>query len=542
MEYGFLKNFARRMKNVGLYSLLVLNSSQKQTWKDYGIESPDEELNLIYCILLFVMEQSLKEEACTLDDITVYVDDLNATGFCHPLSYDQCHELSDFVINTILSNGGSPMYFEGFDFESKSMQQIRISYIANRIVYVDGEVRRTSYYLTDDGYNLLLGTLEVEDNLKLSIHEMIFKLHLEKQSYDKALDDVKNIFNLMRIQIQKIQEAMLQIRRNALSYETADYRQILEEDLDTIDSTREKFAGYRETVRKREMELRGMDPARFDEAEKDRLSNLVEIESYLSRAIDEYQRILNGHFDLRSLYSQELEKVSAFTAVQRFPLREKLFDPILDNPEPLWDLNRFLSPLFVRDPEKIFNINKAMQVQSVHYAQAEGESVETEDFDEEEWLREQERLRKEKLTRYEKCLRLILHELAKTGRVTLYQLDLATREDPALRQELLPNVGIFKEIMVELLRAQVLDIDALRRERSEYLIEAPETFELSLMVLNILDEDPKLSGIHRILIYRLKDHSPVVFEHVPAEDGKEKTIRCSNVCLKVEDAQADHEL
>ena len=95
MEYGFLKNFARRMKNVGLYSLLVLNSSQKQTWKDYGIESPDEELNLIYCILLFVMEQSLKEEACTLDDITVYVDDLNATGFCHPLSYDQCHELCD---------------------------------------------------------------------------------------------------------------------------------------------------------------------------------------------------------------------------------------------------------------------------------------------------------------------------------------------------------------------------------------------------------------------------------------------------------------
>ena len=37
-----------------------------------------------------------------------------------------------------------------------------ISYVANRIVYVEDEVKRTSHYLTDDGYNLLLGTLEME--------------------------------------------------------------------------------------------------------------------------------------------------------------------------------------------------------------------------------------------------------------------------------------------------------------------------------------------------------------------------------------------
>ena len=33
---------------------------------------------------------------------------------------------------------------------------MNISYVANRIVYVDDEVKRTSYYLTDDGYSLLL--------------------------------------------------------------------------------------------------------------------------------------------------------------------------------------------------------------------------------------------------------------------------------------------------------------------------------------------------------------------------------------------------
>ena len=77
--------------------------------------------------------------------------------------------------------------------------------------------------------------------MKLTIHEMIFQMHLEKQSYDKAVDDIKNVFNLMRIQLQKIQEAMGKIRRNALNYSVKDYEEILLENLDTISDTKEKF-------------------------------------------------------------------------------------------------------------------------------------------------------------------------------------------------------------------------------------------------------------------------------------------------------------
>ena len=95
--------------------------------------------------------------------------------------------------------------------------------MSNEIVYLDSDVKRTSYRLTEDGYNLLLSTLEIENNMKLTIHEMIFKMHLEKQSYDKAVDEIKNVFNLLRIQLQKIQDAMLRVRRNALSYSVSDY-------------------------------------------------------------------------------------------------------------------------------------------------------------------------------------------------------------------------------------------------------------------------------------------------------------------------------
>lgn len=84
---------------------------------------------------------------------------------------------------------------------------------------------------------------------------MIFQMHLEKQSYDKAVDEIKNAFNLVRIQLQKIQEAMGKIRRNALNYSVKDYEEILLENLETISDTKQKFQNYREMVKSRAKEL-----------------------------------------------------------------------------------------------------------------------------------------------------------------------------------------------------------------------------------------------------------------------------------------------
>ena len=255
MQYEFLKQFPKRMKHVGMYGILMQNSAQKQTWKQYGFLKLDEQLNIIFALMLYIMEQSLKEEKCTMDDIGAYLDYLNTTYFYKNMSYEDCKGLGDFIINVILSNEGRAMYFDGFDFEQRAYKIMNISYVANEVVYVDSDVKRTSYHLTDDGYNLLLSTLEIENNMKLTIHEMIFKMHLEKQSYDKAVDEIKNVFNLLRIQLQKIQDAMLRVRRNALNYSVADYKVLLEENMATIDTTKQKFQNYRETVRKRAAEL-----------------------------------------------------------------------------------------------------------------------------------------------------------------------------------------------------------------------------------------------------------------------------------------------
>ncbi len=464
MQYEFLKKFPRRMKNVGLYAVIIQNSSQKLSWKQYGFTKFDEQINLLFEVLLYIMEQSLKEEKCTMDDIATYIDTINVQYLRKDISYEQCHQLGDFIVNTVLSNEGRPMYFGGYDFEKNEYEEMHISYVANKIVYVENEVRRTSYYLTDDGYNLLLSTLEIEDNMKFNIHEIIFRLHLEKQSYDKAVNDIKNVFNLMRIQFQRVQEAMRQIRRNALSYSVDEYEEVLVGNLNTITDTKKKFQEYKTVIQERvkDLEEENINIRKLSKKEQQDLNNLRVIEEYLTRVLDEHQKILNSHFDLKILYTEELERLSQARLIQRF----------------------------------------------------------------------EEKLQK-KLLVYEKSLQYLLEKASVTGEVSLGQLKDRLDIYPEEKEIFIPNVDVFKEIMVELIRNRTIDIATLKKERREYIQEQPDGFQLNEMILKLVEEQPENNDITSIEVERLENEEAITFSEIKDEENRRKTIRCSNVLIRI---------
>lgn len=534
MQYEFLKSFPKRMKKAGQYAILFMNSSQKAIWKQYDFTGPEEQLNMIFSVLLYIMEQSLKEENCTSDDIASFIDNINGQYYRKPMAYSDCHALGDFIINVVLSNEGKPMHFTGYDYESMGWQPIHISYVSNRVVYLDNEIRRTSYYLTEDGYNLLLGTLEVEDNLKLTVQELVFKMHLEKQSYEKALDDVRNIFNQMRIQMQKIHEAMARIRRNTLNYKVSDHIRLLEEDQSIIRNANDNFQGYRENVKARVKEIQSaqIDIGTLDRETEGKLQNLKEIGHYLDRAMDEFQKIMNGHFDLRDLYSEELEKLfTQMPLIRRFHYRTEVYDKVLENPWLLERIDLFLSPLFNREPDKIFNINKALEAQKVHMETQE-DDVEYEDFDDTAWKAEQERIRQEKHGRYKGFLKILISEACKSGKASLS----AIREaygGPEEEEAFPPSVEIFKEVMVELVKTMDIDTAEIRHEQASFIQEEPEGFQLGRMVLEIIDGNPEWSDIRRIHVEKAALATPVLFSGVPSGDGIIKNIRCTDVEITV---------
>lgn len=528
----FLKDFAKRMKSVGRYAVLVRNSMQKSTWKQYGIESLDEQMNLIFTVLLYVMEYSLKEEDCTIDDIAAFIREVNDRYYKKKYSYEKDKELADFIINVILGNSGSSMYFNAYDYSEKEYKEISISYIANKIVYQEDGIRRTSYYLTEEGYNMMLSTMELENNLKLTVHEMLFKLHLEKADYSRAVNDIKNVFDQLRIQNLKIQEAMHRIRQNALAYSVEEYRQLVEENIGTVEKTRSQFRAHQEVVdtRVKEFEEQEIDSASFNEKDRESLNNLREISTYLSRALDEHQKIIGEHFDLKSLYDRELENYTNMTMVQRFHIRSEIYDRVLKNPMLLEGMSDIIRPLLFKPVEKIYNPNKAFEYQKKLLKSEETDDESTVMEDDEGYLElEKEKQRKELLAKYKGSCELIVSFLYENQKISISMIKSEIWEQQKeYRQILIPTAEIFREIMMELLTVGEITIKELKKERSEHMTDQADSFQLNETLLTIIEEH-HYNSIKKIYVRKASTDSMVSIEPVKDQYGRDSRIACADI-------------
>ena len=535
------------MKHVGLYAMLMKNAlSRKDEWGKFGLNDPDIRINLIFCVLLFLMESSLREEVCTMDEISIFLDGLNSSCYHMPWTFDDCHAIGSFLVNDVLMSNGIPMNFTAYDHEEKKYLELPVRYINNSIAYMKGDVKRTAYSLSDDGYNLILSTLEIENNLRLPVQVILFQMHLDRKNYDMALDDIKDIFNRIRIHIQRVRDTMTRIRRNVLLFSAAEYHSIMQDDLDMIRDTKEKFEGYQQQVEKRRAEIEDIhvNVRKLRSEEKKSLANLKEISAYLSRTLEEHQKILNYHFDLKDLYQKELENLSEVSGIRRFSLREKVYDPIMRNPDALIHFEAFLSPLILQSPKQQYNLGKAFIYHRITGRSEEEDETEEIDFDERAWREERLRQIREKNEKREGCLHTLLSAAINSGQVTLSELRKITGDSEEKYRTLIPDTGTFKEVLVELLRIRELNIPELKKERAqtftELSAELSDTFEPNIMILDILDQIDPFGTVQKIRIVKnTENEKGVVFENVPDRDGKIKRIRCSDITITVVTEVAD---
>jgi len=142
------------------------------------------------------------------------------------------------------------------------------------------------------------------------------------------------------------------------------------------------------------------------------------------------------------------------------------------------------------------NINQFLTLQKVRTLEEDWEEEAIEIFDATAWEEEQRRRVQEKMAKYEASLSVILaHTLAKKE-IQLSELidDLSVEE----RERLVPTIGIFKEIMVELLGVNVVNIAELRKERSDFILEETNDFRLQNMLLEILDKRADWEALKKI--------------------------------------------
>lgn len=527
MNNNYLKDFSKRIEHIGLYATLLKNLNSKTIWDKYYMEDYSKQINLLFSLLVFIMDKSLRDEFCFKDDMLEFIHQSHYELTKQSLTVEEENELYILLVKDILQNGGMPMYLEGYNYENNCYEKTTFKFIEDEKVEVNGK-SRSRYWLSEQGYNLLLSTKEIESNMKLNVQELIFNLHMEKMNYGEALEDVKNMYSIIRSQLSKIDDATQEIKRNVLSYGYERYQSLIQENNDTKDEMHKRLVAHKDKTQKQISDLEHQELL-LEEDVREKISQLSDICAYLDLCIDQHLQIFTAHTDLKSLYGEELRKITQLEIINRFSLKHELFENVLKDAGTLQSLNNFLFPLFSKPIAKTYNINKAVTY-NMKTVQEDDEITHAElDMEEIERLEEQKLEEyKKRLELYKKSLIVLLNKI--DGTTHLSEIELTKEEQDTL----IPAVTIFKEIMITLLKQEMIDMNEVNRTMDEYASSLQLHFNLYQMLQEIFDESPELRFTKLIVI---PDENAPTISYLDVYDDYDQTykeVRCSDIIFKVE--------
>ncbi len=524
MKNSYLNDFSDRMEHVGLYAILLENLASKQSFEKYGLDTFSKQVNLIFAILLFVMEKTLLEETCTKDDLLQFIHETHWQLTKVQLTKEEESTLTDLIVDDVFMNNGLTRSMEGFDFEEETYTSTTIRYFDTKRVEIDGH-DRVSYSLTDQGYNLILSTKEIESNMKLDVQELIFNLHMERMDYGKAVDDVKNIYSLIRTQLLKIDMAEAEMRRNVIQYGFDRYQKLIDENNDTKEEMFKRLVAHKDKVQIQIKEFEQRNQTQLQEDMQVKIDQLSKIIYYLDLSIDEHLSIFNAHTNLKRLYTKELEKMSQLELIHCFSLKNELYEPVLKDANTLERLHYFLSPLFQKDLPKAYNINKAVTY-DMKRSDDQNEANLREEIDLKQLLElEQKRIEqaKKRLSYYKFALITLLNKIE--DGITFSEMEFTEEE----LETLVPCVSIFKEMMIQLLIKETIDLKNYKAMTNEFAQTSEIDFHLNQMLVEIVEELPYLS-FDTLSIEPLEENEVVILKHVYDDfDDTYKDIRFTDL-------------
>ena len=498
--YEFLNNFQRRMKNVSASALLHKSVVYKDTLSStFGFTEYDEQLNLVYALLQYIMHKSLKEEDCTLDDMAEFLEEINLEYFKKDIKRESYVNLANFIVNDIVLNDGNMTFFRCLNPTKKEFNQVYIQLIGHKRT---NDSNMATYYLTEEGYNLLLSTLEFEDNMSLSVQELIFKINLENKDYDKALNDVKNIFALSKKQVQALLDNIIRIKENIMTFTAEDYERAIQESIKVIKEQDEKFKAHQEEIERRERDLRELYSQQEDALTREKtveilskIEKLSLIKKELSRVTYEHSKIINVHFEFKDVYTKALLNSIEYSKKEMVNIKEDLEDIIIKDLSNLDLIPILTAPLFIKDINKTYNLNACLIPQKQRKVEEDTSQEVSLCLDEEEYLQEKEekeRKAKEKTEKYKNVIKVLFkYALIKKEEFTLSDiinyLDELDSNDIDL---FIPDVYILREVLIELLFMKEFTIKQLKNDLKKVSKEPSHdgSFEPLRIIVELVNE------------------------------------------------------
>lgn len=528
--YDYLNNFHKRMEKLS-YSFLIDNKASTLTFfKDYFTDI--QLINITYTLMVFVLERSLKDEECTLHDMTEFLNDIIPTYYNPSLNEEMIYEITRNIIYKILRNDGKPFIFDTINY--KTGEKVAYNFHLLQQKPSKQDFNKSTFYLEKEGYQLLLGALEVDEKTQIDINQMILELSLKKKNFAQGVMAVEQLTKLITAQINILTNFIYKTRENIFAINHKDFEENFIKNLDVLKEQNEKFEELKNTIEHEEERLYNLEGDLKHHYES--LSQLGKIKEQLRKITDKASALIGKHFEFKEEYRNALEEASLYYNNKRIVLKDDIIKPIEENPILLGEVHRLFNPLFKRQVGKKFNINYMFNEQPL-YAKDEDEleviiNDEIEDDSEvEELLKQREE--------YKQIVSSLIQFILNKEQTSLKELiDYYSKKTDEEYLQMIPSIRKFSEVLIELLRIGVVKIEEIIKQQNEAYQLEELLFDLRQLLVDELKGVYQLRNIQELRFYKDETSEKVeikerVMTDIADEFSTVEVLRCPNIIMTV---------
>lgn len=531
--YEFLEGFHQRMQLIGVVDALI-NRRNKKVELEHPIGDKEFE-NLIFSVLVFIMEKTLtEEEECTIKTISVFVERVLEEYYHYPKAKDQALTVTEYIIKTILQFDGKNTYYPVMNYETKEWTELRIK-LLNEKVEDRPQGYVSVYSLTDQGYDFLFRTKEVDNEISFSVEEFKLRELIKRKNYRKALQQSSNLVQMVRQKKRDLEQFIQAARGNIMDLDLTKFDELISSTYKLLQEEYKTLGEIQNMVRRSEGRIREDYEKRGELTEDLRKAQMEmkRIVSNLALARKEQAHLINSREGSYKILKSTLEESFQFSTQRRYDFEKEILKPMERmEEERIKDLWKIFTPLFHVEPYRHLPLSLFYKPQGKLSEEASEDPV---GILVEEMKEDVEKERNEKRSEvYLNILKSMVEEAEKReGTLDFKTFCEVLQKNPEEFQDLTKENLLFIT-MLKLYEMETLDVKAFRESDKTFLGNPTGEFNVDALLYQLLYRGSAFESIDKIQFQKIEEESfTILLEEQTDEVLYRRTIEVDNISIKV---------
>lgn len=319
---------------------------------------PDRQIldNLAVAVLLCIKERTLgDEQRCTMEQVERFLRDFAPTlpENCRP----DCKLLARHLVVEVLQHGGELAEYQTWNSGKAAFDRQSV-----RLIHEE----KGAYHLTDDAFDFLFRTKEIESELDYSVTRFRMKEYMKRNNYSKALEQSRELVSRIRNMKASMDDFLLRCRENLSAVTIDAYERVVQRIRVLLTDEESELKDIQQNARERRDNLaRARQIGVTEEETRKHQAALDEIVRNISVTILEQRSLIIKRYWLQEQYGQILRDQYVLERYERMNFERDVMEPLRKLDGRLGDAAKFLLfPLSKPELPGVFSLENFYALQS----------------------------------------------------------------------------------------------------------------------------------------------------------------------------------